>query len=143
MNIFQIARRIGLACLFLLAPLSVSAQATKSTWPSETPAVLDKIYSFNLDGAIEAAQHMQHEQPDHPLGFLLEAEAMWWRTWCTSADFKFGMTDVRRRTKLASDRHYVELSTKALSLADAHLKQSESAEMQLYAGMAEASLARI
>src|SRR5437899_12608014 len=143
MNIFQIARRIGLACLFFLAPLSISAQVPKSTLPSEAPAVLDKIYSFDLNGAIEAAQHMQREQPDHPLGFLLEAEAMWWRTWCTSADFKFGMTDVRRRTKLASDRHYVELSTKALSLADAHIKQSESAEMQFYAGMAEASLARM
>src|SRR5260370_24366061 len=103
MNAFQITRCAGLACLFLLAPLSVSAQVSKFTLPSETPGILDKIYSFDLDGATEAAQHMQQEQPDHPLGFLLEAEAMWWRTWCTSADFRFGMTDARRRPKLESD----------------------------------------
>jgi tetratricopeptide (TPR) repeat protein len=143
MNAFQIIRRVGLACIFFLAPFSVSARISKFTLPTEALAILDRIYSFDLDGAIEAAQHMQQEQPDHPLGFLLEAEAMWWRTWCTSADFKFGMTDARRRPKHESDRHYVELSLKALSLAEAHIKQSESGEMEFYAGMAEASLARM
>jgi len=143
MNAFRIARGAGLACLCLLAPLSVSAGVSKFTLPPETPAILDRIFSFDLDGAIEAAQHMQNGQPGHPLGFLLEAEAMWWRTWCTSAEFKFGMSDARRRPKLGSDRYYMELSTKALSLAEARVKQSESAEMQFYAGMAEASLARL
>jgi tetratricopeptide (TPR) repeat protein len=143
MNAFQVTRRAGLACLFLFAPFPLIARASKLTLPAETPAILDKIYSFDLDGAIEAAQHMEHEQPDLPLGFLLEAEALWWRTWCTSADFKFGMSDARRRPKLESDHRYMELSTKALSLAEAHIKQSESAEMQFYAGMAEAALARV
>src|SRR5258708_21239988 len=86
---------------------------------------------------------MQQEQPDHPLGFLLEAKAMWWRTWCTSADFRFGMTDARRRPKLESDRRYLELSTRALSLAEAHIKKSESAEIQFYARMADASFVRL
>src|SRR6267378_1746030 len=104
MSAFQITRRVGLAFLFLLPPLSVSARVPKFSLPSETLAILDKIYSFDLDGATQAARHMQQEQSDHPLGFLLEAEAMWWRTWCTSADFKFGMTDARRRPKLESDR---------------------------------------
>src|SRR5216683_5782872 len=143
MNASPVVRRACLAWLLLLAPLAIPVRASKITLPSETPAILDKIYSFDLDGATEAARHMQQEQPDHPLGFLLEAEAMWWRTWCTSADFKFGMTDARRRPKLESDRRYVELSVKALSLAEAHIRQSESAEMQFYAGMAEASLARL
>src|SRR5260370_23106634 len=143
MNAFQITGCAGLACLFLLAPLSVYAQVSKFTLPSETPGILDKIYSFDLDGATEAAQHMQQEQPDHPLGFLVEVEAMWGPAWGSSADFKFGMTDARRRPKLESDRRYVELSVKALSLAEAHIRQSESAEMQFYAGMAEASLARL
>src|SRR5258708_26141751 len=107
MNAFQITRCAGLACLFLLAPLSVSAQVSKFTLPSETPGILDKIYSFDLDGATEAAQHMQQEQPDHPLGFLLEAEAMWWRTWCTSADFRFGMTEDRKSTRLNSSHQII------------------------------------
>jgi tetratricopeptide (TPR) repeat protein len=143
MNVLRMFHCAGLAFVLLLAPVAGFAGVSKFTLPSETPAILDRIYSFDLDGAIEAAQHLQNEQPDHPLGFLLEAEAMWWRTWCTSADFKFGMTDARRRPKRESDRRYTELSTKALSLAEAHIKQSESAEMQFYAGMAEASLARL
>src|SRR5207302_1419099 len=42
-----------------------------------------------------------------------------------------------------ADRHYFELAARALSLAEAQIKQSESAEMQFYAGMAEASSARL
>jgi tetratricopeptide (TPR) repeat protein len=142
MNLLQMARRLGMACLFLPALLSTPLRASNLTLPPETPAILDKIYSFDLQGAIEAAQHMEQERPNHPLGYLLETEALWWRIWCTSADFKYGMSDARRRPKLESDRHYLELASKALSLAEAQNKKSESAEMQFYAGMAEAASAR-
>jgi tetratricopeptide (TPR) repeat protein len=119
------------------------ARASKITLPPETPAILDKIYSFDLDGAVEAAKRMEQERPNHPLGYLLETEALWWRIWCTSADFKYGMSDARRRPKLEADRHYFDLAARALSLAEAQIKQRESAEMQFYAGMAEASSARL
>jgi tetratricopeptide (TPR) repeat protein len=143
MTASRIARRAGLACLLFLASLAVPARASKINLPPETPAILDKIYSFDLDGAVEAAKRMEEQLPNHPLGYLLEAEALWWRIWCASADFKYGMSDARRRPKLKEDQHYIELSARALSLAGTHIKQSESAEMQFYAGMAEASLARL
>ena len=139
----RIVCRVGVPALLLLASLSAPARASTLTLSPETPAILDKIYSFDLGAAVETAKRMQQERPNHPLGYLLEAEALWWRIWCTSADFKFGMSDARRRPKLEADQHYIALSTKALSLAEAHIKQSESAEMQFYAGMAEASLARL
>jgi tetratricopeptide (TPR) repeat protein len=135
--------RAGLAGLLLLAALSLPARASHLTLSLETPAILDEIYSFDLGGAIEGAKHMQQEKPNHALGYLLEAEALWWRIWCTSADFKYGMSDARRRPKLDADQHYIELSSRALSLAEAQIKHSDSAEMQFYAGMAEASLARL
>jgi len=141
MNSLQLARRASLACVLLLPPHSTPARASNLNLPAETPAVLDKIYSFDLQGAVEAAQHMEQEHPNHPLGYLLETEALWWRIWCTSADFKYGMSDARRRPKLESDRHYFALA--ALSLAEARNKQRESAEMQFYAGMAEAAAARL
>jgi tetratricopeptide (TPR) repeat protein len=119
------------------------ARASTITLPPEAPAILDKIYSFDLDGAIEAAKRMEQERPNHPLGYLLETEALWWRIWCTSAEFKYGMSDARRRPKLEADRHYFELAARVLSLAEAQIKQNESAEMQFYAGMAEASSARL
>ena len=86
---------------------------------------------------------MQHDHPNHPLGYLFEAEALWWRIWCTSADFKFGMSDARRRPKLPADQHYLELAARALSLAEVEIKKNDSAEMQFYAGMAEAAAARL
>jgi tetratricopeptide (TPR) repeat protein len=143
MNASPIARRAGLACLLLLAPLAGPAHASNITLPPETPAILDKIYSFDLEGAVESAKRMEQELPNHPLGYLLEAEALWWRIWCTSADFKYGMSDARRRPKLEADRRYFELAAKALKLAESQIKQSESAGMQFYAGMAEASSARL
>ena len=143
MNASLIARRAGLACVLLLAPIAISAHASNITLPPETPTILDKIYSFDLQGAVEAAKQMQQERPNHPLGYLLEAEALWWRIWCTSADFKYGMSDVRRRPKLQADQHYFELSARALSLAEAQIKHGESAEMQFYAGLAEVSFARL
>ena len=139
----RIARRAGLACLFLLAPLAMPAGASTIALPPEAPAILDKIYSFDLDGAIQAAKRMEQERPNHPLGYLLETEALWWRIWCTSAEFKYGMSDARRRPKLEADRHYLELAARVLSLAEAQIKQNESAEMQFYAGMAEALSVRL
>src|SRR5216684_4093862 len=116
----------SMACLLLLAVSVMPARSSSFTSPPETSAILDRIYSFDLDGAIESAKNMQHERPNHPLGYLLEAEALWWRIWCTSADFKFGMSDARRRPKLPADRHYFDLASKALSLAESQLKQGES-----------------
>src|ERR1700674_1603119 len=143
MNASLIARHSGLACLLLLAPLATPARASKITLPPETPAILDKIYSFDLSGAVEAAKRMEQEHPDHPLGYLLEAEAIGWRIWCASAEFKYGMTDARRRAKSSDDRHYLELAAKASSLAEVQSKQHESAEMRFYAGMADAAAARL
>jgi tetratricopeptide (TPR) repeat protein len=143
MDASRIVCRAGLAGLFFLAPLALAVHPSSITLPSETPAILDKIYSFDLDEAVQAAKRMQQQRPNHPLGYLLEGEALWWRTWCTSAEFKYGMSDARRRPKLQADQHYFELAAKALSLAEAQIKQGESAEMQFYAGMAEASSARL
>jgi tetratricopeptide (TPR) repeat protein len=143
MNSSSTACRAGLACLLLLAPLAIPMRASHITLPPETPAILDKIYSFDLEGAVEAAKRMEQERPNHPLGYLLEADALWWRIWCTSAEFKYGMNDARRHPKLPADQHYFELAAKALSLAEAQIKQGESAEMQFYAGMAEASSVRL
>jgi len=135
--------RAVVAGLTLLAAFCTPVRASSLSVPPETPAILENIYSFDIEAAIASAQRLQQQQPGHPLGYLLEAEALWWRIWCTSAEFKYGMSDARRRLKQSSDQRYLDLSAKALSLAEAQLKQNESAEMHFYAGMAEASLARL
>ena len=111
-----------------------------------TPEVLvaaDQIYSGDLEGGRQAALRLQQEQPEQPIGYLLEAEALWWKIWCTSAEFKYGMTYPRHRAKLAADRHYLELAAKASSLAQERIVQHVSAEMEFYAGMGDALAARL
>lgn len=145
-NSFRTLRRGAIPlCLMTLTATFFAAQAhaQKLELPRGTSAVIDKIYSFDTDGAIADAQRLQSEQPDQPLGYLLEAEALWWKIFCTSAEFKYGMTDARHRPKLAADQHYLDLAAKASSIALAQLKIHETAEMQFYAGMGDAFSARL
>ncbi len=111
--------------------------------PPEVIAAADQIYSGDLEGGREAALRLQQERPEHPIGYLLEAEALWWRIWCTSAEFKYGMNYPRHRAKLAADRRYLELAAKAASLAESEIAQHDTAEMEFYAGMGEALTARL
>ena len=124
----------------------ILSPAEKLQIPQQASAAIEKIYSFDLSGAIDDARHIQEDQPDEPLGYLIEAEALWWRIWCTSAEYKWGMTNTWRRSKLATDDYYLELATKAATLARSHLKSADprkTAEMQLYAGLGDAFAARL
>lgn len=126
---------------FAAAPLSFGK--ANLTLPGSTQEILDHIYSGQNNLAIPEARQLQEQSPDHPLGYILEAEALWWNIWCSSAEYKFGMTMARHRQRLASDQHYLELAAKARTVAEAKLKQLESAEMYLYVGMAESLEARL
>src|SRR5690242_17168162 len=120
-------------CALLLTP---SHAAGNLSLPPGTDVILEHIYSGRGDLAIREAQAMQREQPEHPLGYLLEAEARWWQIWCLSAEYKYGMSLPRHRSKAAGDQIYLDVVAKAEALADAALAKHESAEMHLYAGMA-------
>jgi tetratricopeptide (TPR) repeat protein len=131
-----------LICSLLL--VSTPTYAEKLAVSPAASATLEKIYSFDLDAATTDARHLQEQHPGDPVGYLLEAEARWWMIWCLAADYRYGMTTAQHRTnKLPGDDRYLELSAQALSIAQASLKERETGEMQLYAGMAEASLARL
>src|SRR5271166_4673822 len=124
------------------APANTAAGARLPV-PAEGYAVLEKIYSFNIEGGLEDARRMEQLQPAHPLGYLLEAEALWWRIWCTSMEFKYGMNDAHHRAKLATDQHFFDVAQKISSLAEEQLKIQESAEMHFYDGMGQAMAARL
>ena len=123
--------------------LCAPAHAEKPSANPETLAALEKIYSGDLDGAREDAVRLEKDRPEDPLGYLLEADAMWWKIWCMSAEFKYGMTFPRHRAKLAADRHYLELAAKVSALAEAQIAAHETPEMQFYAGMGDALAARL
>jgi tetratricopeptide (TPR) repeat protein len=111
--------------------------------PPAALTILNEIYSGDLTSAVQGAQRLQQERPEHPLGYLLEGEALWWKVWCTSAEFRYGMSYPRHRAKLASDQHYLDLAAKVSSLAEAQIALHETAEMQFYSGMGDALLARL
>ena len=111
--------------------------------PSATPAILDNIYSGRTDIATTQAKQLQGQYPENPLGYLLEAEALWWKIWCASAEFKYGMTMARHRDKLEADQPYLDLTAKAYKLAEESIRKHDSGEMRLYAGMADGLAARL
>jgi tetratricopeptide (TPR) repeat protein len=138
-------------CLRVLLLFLTSASALPALWGTppnlsvspETTAILEHIYSGRADLAIPEARQMQQRSPQMPLGYLLEGEARWWKIWCASAEFKYGMTMPRHREKSAADQPYLELAGKAYALAEASIREQDSAEMRLYAAMADALAARL
>jgi tetratricopeptide (TPR) repeat protein len=129
--------------LFATAFLCAPVRADRLKLTPEVSATTDQIYTGDFEGGRRAALRLQDAQPEHPIGYLLEAEALWWKIWCTSAEFKYGMTYPRHRAKLSSDRHYLELAAKVSALAEAKIAEQDSAEMEFYAGMGDALAARL
>lgn len=131
-----------LALSFAACP--VQAQNAPFRWLSpETPSILDKIYSGDTQAAIDAAHHLQQENPQYPLGYVLEAEAKWWDIWGSAAEYRYGMTMARHRANLAADRHYLDLAAKISALAETQIKNQETAEMRFFNGMGYALAARL
>jgi tetratricopeptide (TPR) repeat protein len=140
-------RRIFLTILAVAILASAAHSAppapNKLTLPANTSTILQHIYSGHTDLAMPEARLLQEQNPNDPLGYIFEAEARWWKIWWGSAEFKYGMSMARHREKMAADQPYLELASKAYLVATTNLAQQESAEMHLYAGMADALAARL
>lgn len=104
---------------------------------------MDKIYAGNPDAAIPIVRKMQQTNPDDPLGFLLEGEALWWKRYCIACDVKYGFIESWRHGKDPGDEAYLALVDKTIRLAEAQLAKSETADMHVYAGVAWALKARL
>jgi tetratricopeptide (TPR) repeat protein len=109
--------------------------AAHSVFPQEARESLDALYRGDAEAAIAIARRMENSRPEYPLGYLLEAEARWWRIYCGALEFKWNHIDVWRREALPGDDAYLALADKVTALAETALRTKESAEMHLYAGM--------
>lgn len=101
------------------------------------------MYSGDTGGAIEIARGVQRAQPRHPIGYLLEANALWWKIYCAVCDVKWNLIDAWDRAKLHDDDPYFALTVRAIALAEAEIKTHETPEMHVYAGMAYGLQARL
>ena len=140
----RLLRFLPLTFVLLLVPARAhSAPGADLSLPPNTSAILDHIYSGRRDLALPEIHQLQQQSPNDPLGYLLEAEVKWWQIWCASAEFKYGMTMVRHHNKGPEDQRYLDLTAKAYALAEAGIRQHNSAQMHLYAGMADALASRL
>jgi tetratricopeptide (TPR) repeat protein len=128
---------------FAVSAVAIPVRAGSLTLPPDATQAMALMYDGDPDGAIVLAQKLQQLQPDHPLGFILEAEADWWKTFCAASEIKYGMVDAWRRGKKPEDETYLALADKAIELAQAQIAKSDIAEMHVYAGAGYALKARL
>jgi len=121
-----------------------SGQATGGLHlPAETHEGLQLIFRGEPARAIEIARRIQQKQPEHPVGYLLEANAMWWTFYCEACEIKWNLVDAWKRAKLPADEEYFKQADRAIQLAERALKEKDTAEMRLYAGSGWALRARL
>ena len=122
---------------------AASVRATEIKVPSEARLAMTEIYDGRPEQAIPIARSLEESQPDHPIGYLIEAEAEWWNIYCAACQIKFGMVDDWQHGKRPAHDHYLALADKVITLAKAQLANNETSEMHVYAGLGYALKARI
>lgn len=111
--------------------------------PAEAREGLRALYAGDGDAAVAIFRKMQQERPEHPLGYLLESNAAWWKIYCTSLEIKWNLIDAFKRGKRPEDDDFFRLTQRSITLAEQQIARKETAEMRLYAGMGHALEARL
>jgi tetratricopeptide (TPR) repeat protein len=122
---------------------AVPTRAANLMLSPDAARTLDQIYSGDPDAAILTAEAIEHSEPNSPVGFLLEAEARWWKTYCAACDMKWGMLDAWKRPKQPEDDAYFALADKAIDLARAQIAKSDTAETHVYVAIGFSLKARL
>ena len=121
------------------------ARASGLDVPPEATKAIELMYSGRPQEAIAIAHTLEASRPDHPLGYLIEADALWWNIYCKWSERKYNTIDAWSypRPADADDDAELALADKVTSLAESGIAKSDTAEMELYAGLGYASRARL
>jgi hypothetical protein len=130
-------------CCVVFVPACRAQISYRLPLPQEGRDGLDALYRGDPDAAIEHARRVQASEPDSPLGYLLEADARWWKIYCRALEFKWNMLDVWWLGPSPENDAMLAAVDKAVTLAEAQLQHGEKAELHLYAGSAWALRARL
>lgn len=135
-------------CLILAAFavfLPSAARASELNVPPEAKEAIDLMYRGKPEEAITLAHKLEAERPEHPLGYLIEADIRWWEIYCKWSERKYNTIDAWSHTRPADadDDAELALADKVAKLAEAAIAKSDTAEMELYAGLGYASRARL
>jgi tetratricopeptide (TPR) repeat protein len=131
---------VGLLITFTLASDTCAGEIKL---PAEARQALDYIYGGQPESALPIARALEEDQPDHPLGYLIEGEADWWSIYCAACQVKWGMIDDWSHGRRPSHDPYLKLADKVIQLAKAQIQESDTAEMHVYAGLGWALKARV
>jgi tetratricopeptide (TPR) repeat protein len=106
---------------------------------------LDMMMDGDLDGAIVVAQQIEQKDPASPLGYVLEANANWWKIYYASANLiDPDVFDVANMDATPYDSHFEDLDRVAIHKAEARVRAHEDvAHNLLYEGFAYALRARL
>jgi tetratricopeptide (TPR) repeat protein len=126
---------LALLLATLAALAAVPARAGQIDVPPEAQKALDAIYSGDTQQGAALARAFQQAQPQNPVGYLIEGEALWWARYCEACEIRYGMVEAWRHNKERADEAYLALADKAIALAQTHLAKSDTPEMHFYAGM--------
>jgi tetratricopeptide (TPR) repeat protein len=134
---------LAMAACALFLPRQASA--SELDIPSDAKQAIDLMYQGKTQEAIALAHKLEDARPDHPLGYLIEADILWWNIYCKWSERKYNTIDAWSHTRPADadDDAELALADKVSKLAEAGIAKSDTAEMELYAGLGYASRARL
>jgi hypothetical protein len=139
--------RAVLCLLFAALALLFAGEACASGLeiPREAREAIDLMYSGKTVEATALAHKLEEAQPDHPLGYLIEADALWWNIYCKWSERKYNTIDAWSHSRPADEDDNAELALadKVSGLAEAAIAKSDTAEMELYEGLGLAARARL
>jgi len=150
-------RAPAIAAALALIILIFTGQAAKSGATPSSAAERDSedreqsrrgvelLMEGDTDGAIRIFRQVQQSDPQSALGYLLEAQTIWWKIYYTTADLLDpDVFDVAKQASSPLDSHFSDLLVVAIARSEAHIKaQEDVARNNLYEGMAYALEARL
>ncbi len=121
------------------------ARASELDIPPDATKAIDLMYKGKTEEAIALAHKIEAARPEHPLGYLIEADVLWWNIYCKWSERKYNTIDAWSHTRPADadDDADLALSDKVARLAEDSIAKFDTAEMELYAGLGYASRARL
>ncbi len=106
---------------------------------------LDLLMDCDPEDGIEVFRQIQSRDPQSPLGYLLEADATWWKIYYTTSELiDPDVFDVVSRETTPYDSHFEDLVNTAISKSAARIQaHQDEARNYLYEGLAYALRARL
>ncbi len=99
----------------------------------------------DLDGAAQVFQQIEQKYPDSPVGFVLEADATWWKIYFVSANLiDPDVFDVANTESTPYDSHFDDIDNVAIRKAEARIHAHQDlARNELYEGFSYALRGRL